>query len=107
MPHFFHSLCQSAGITLHLAVRGDNAHHMVEGCFKATARALRMAVEPDPRVQGVPSTKGTLGGIVVDFQQTIVHIPQQLRPTAEGIMDCHGDFGLARKLRRAVFQPDL
>ena len=44
VPHFFHSLCQSAGITLQLAVSGDNAHHQVEACFQAVARALRMAL---------------------------------------------------------------
>ena len=40
---------------------GRNSHHISEAVFKATARALRMAVEPDPRMTGVPSTKGTLG----------------------------------------------
>jgi len=48
-------------MTLHLhEVAGDNAHHIIEACFKALARALREAVEPDPRVTGVPSTKGVL-----------------------------------------------
>ncbi|MGH7134774.1 MAG: hypothetical protein ACREHD_03490 [Pirellulales bacterium] len=47
---------------LHVLVHyGRNSHHISEAIFKAAARALRMAVEADPRVQGVPSTKGTLG----------------------------------------------
>jgi imidazoleglycerol-phosphate dehydratase/histidinol-phosphatase len=58
VPHFFRSLCERAGLTLHLAVTGDNAHHMVEACFKAVARALRQALQRDGR--DVPSTKGTL-----------------------------------------------
>ena len=58
MPHFFHSLCQSAGITLQLAVRGDNAHHQVEACFKAVARALRIALRRDG--DALPSSKGVL-----------------------------------------------
>ena len=48
-------------LTLHLSVRyGTNAHHMIEACFKAFARALRVAVSIDPDETGVPSTKGTL-----------------------------------------------
>jgi imidazoleglycerol-phosphate dehydratase/histidinol-phosphatase len=58
VPHFFRSLCETAGLNLHLTVQGDNAHHMVEACFKAVARALRQAM----RREGVefPSTKGVL-----------------------------------------------
>jgi imidazoleglycerol-phosphate dehydratase/histidinol-phosphatase len=58
VPHFFRSLCETLGANLHLAVRGDNAHHMVEACFKAVARALRVAFKR----QGseLPSTKGSL-----------------------------------------------
>lgn len=58
---FFQGLVNHAGITLHIDnLRGRNAHHIAETIFKATGRALRMAAEPDPRVQGIPSTKGTL-----------------------------------------------
>jgi imidazoleglycerol-phosphate dehydratase len=48
-------------MTLHVvAHHGHNTHHLIEAIFKATARALRRAVEPDPRGTGVPSTKGVL-----------------------------------------------
>lgn len=58
---FFAGLARDAGITLHLRlVTGENAHHIIEATFKAAARALREAVEADPRVEGVPSTKGSL-----------------------------------------------
>src|SRR5450756_1965015 len=58
---FLIALASNAGITVHLhEVAGDNAHHIVEAAFKAFARALREAVELDPRVSGVPSTKGVL-----------------------------------------------
>lgn len=58
VPHFFRSLCEGAGLNLHLKVTGDNDHHRIEACFKAVARALRQAI----RRQGseLPSTKGTL-----------------------------------------------
>jgi len=59
--HVFETLALSAGIALHVRVlSGRDPHHVVEAQFKALARALRAAVEPDPRVRGVPSTKGTL-----------------------------------------------
>jgi imidazoleglycerol-phosphate dehydratase/histidinol-phosphatase len=58
VPHFFRSLCERAGLTLHLGVVGDNAHHMVEACFKAVARALRQALAREGRA--LPSTKGAL-----------------------------------------------
>jgi imidazoleglycerol-phosphate dehydratase/histidinol-phosphatase len=58
VPHFFRSLCETAGLNLHLQVRGDNTHHMVEACFKAVARALRQAIRRQGRE--LPSTKGTL-----------------------------------------------
>ncbi len=58
---FFQGLANHAAITLHIDnLRGDNAHHQAETVFKAFARALRMAVETDPRSGGVPSTKGSL-----------------------------------------------
>jgi len=60
--HIFESIVATAQITLHVRVlSGRNAHHVVEAQFKSFARALRSAVEHDPRVLGVPSTKGTLG----------------------------------------------
>lgn len=59
--HFFESLATSAGICLHvLVIEGRNPHHIVEAQFKAVARALRAAAAPDPRVSGIPSTKGVL-----------------------------------------------
>ncbi len=59
--HIFESIVAEARITLHVDVlKGRNAHHVVEAQFKSFARALRTAVELDPRVVGVPSTKGTL-----------------------------------------------
>jgi imidazoleglycerol-phosphate dehydratase len=59
--HVFDSLAFHAGIALHVRVEyGRDPHHITEAEFKAVARALRAAVEPDPRVGGVPSTKGVL-----------------------------------------------
>jgi imidazoleglycerol-phosphate dehydratase/histidinol-phosphatase len=58
VPHFFRSLCESAGMNLHLEVRGDNDHHAIEACFKAVARALGQAVHRERT--GVPSSKGVL-----------------------------------------------
>jgi imidazoleglycerol-phosphate dehydratase len=59
---FFRALAMNSAMTVHLTQRaGTNAHHIAEGLFKAFARALRMAVEPDPRAAGtIPSTKGML-----------------------------------------------
>ena len=58
---FFRAVANSAKLTLHVSVHyGANAHHMIEACFKAFARALRVAVSIDPEESGVPSTKGTL-----------------------------------------------
>ena len=58
---FFRAVANNARITLHVGTRyGSNAHHMIEACFKAFARALRAAISIDPDEDGVPSTKGTL-----------------------------------------------
>jgi imidazoleglycerol-phosphate dehydratase len=64
IEHWFHSIAQAVGITLHIELLyGANNHHICEGIFKGFARAMRQAVELDPRKQGaVPSTKGQLGG---------------------------------------------
>ncbi len=61
---FFQGLVNHAAITLHIDnLRGNNAHHQAETVFKAFGRALRMAMEHDPRMGGItPSTKGTLNG---------------------------------------------
>ncbi|MBT5108044.1 MAG: imidazoleglycerol-phosphate dehydratase HisB [Rhodospirillaceae bacterium] len=61
---WFQAFAQSAGITLHVEnAYGENNHHIVESCFKGLARALRQAIELDPRqTDSVPSTKGVLGG---------------------------------------------
>ncbi len=61
---FFHALAQNAGITLHIEnLYGENNHHIAETCFKATARAMRRAIEEDLRQSdAIPSTKGTLNG---------------------------------------------
>jgi imidazoleglycerol-phosphate dehydratase len=62
--HWFHALASNAGLTLHVeTLYGDNNHHICESCFKGLARALRAAIEIDPRkADAVPSTKGVLGG---------------------------------------------
>ena len=57
---FFRAVSVSSGITLHLKAEGRNTHHMIEALYKAFARALRDAAALDPRVKGVPSTKGVL-----------------------------------------------
>ncbi len=60
-PEFFRAVVLNAGLTVHLdLIRGDNPHHIVEATFKAFARALERATRLDPRVVGVPSTKGVL-----------------------------------------------
>lgn len=58
VPHFFRSFSDALGAALHLQVEGDNAHHMVEACFKCTGRALRAALRRDG--DSLPSTKGML-----------------------------------------------
>src|SRR5688572_31004152 len=64
IEHWFHSVAQSAGITLHVQLLyGQNNHHVCEAIYKGFARAMRQAVELDPRKGGaIPSTKGQLGG---------------------------------------------
>jgi imidazoleglycerol-phosphate dehydratase len=58
---FWRAVSSSGAFALHVVVHhGRNTHHIIEGIFKAVARALRAAVEPDPRSSGVPSTKGVL-----------------------------------------------
>ncbi len=61
---FFQGFVNHAKVTMHIdTLRGNNAHHQIETVFKAFGRAVRMAIEPDPRMQGtIPSTKGTLSG---------------------------------------------
>ncbi len=61
VEHFWQSFAANARCNLHVVLHhGRNGHHIAEAVFKATARAIRMAVEPDPRMTGVPSTKGVL-----------------------------------------------
>jgi imidazoleglycerol-phosphate dehydratase len=58
---FWRAVSSAGALALHVVLyHGRNTHHVIEGIFKATARALREAVEPDPRMPGIPSTKGTL-----------------------------------------------
>ena len=63
--HWFHAFAGSAGLTLHVEnLYGRNNHHIIESAFKGLARALRQAIEIDPRrADSIPSTKGTLGGV--------------------------------------------
>jgi imidazoleglycerol-phosphate dehydratase/histidinol-phosphatase len=58
VPHFFRSLAESLGAALHIEVRGENTHHMIEACFKSVGRTLRQAIRNDGG--GIPSTKGSL-----------------------------------------------
>jgi imidazoleglycerol phosphate dehydratase HisB len=58
VAHFFQSLSDALGAALHIQVKGDNEHHMVEACFKAVGRTLRQAIRYEGG--GMPSTKGTL-----------------------------------------------
>ena len=58
---FLRAFAFNAGITLHVKVLyGTNSHHKVEAVFKGLGHALRLALEDDPRVEGIPSTKGSL-----------------------------------------------
>ena len=59
VTHALEALARTAGFTIHLEASGSNDHHIVEAAFKALARALRAAVEVDPRRDGIPSTKGS------------------------------------------------
>ena len=58
VPHFFRSLSDTLRATIHINVRGENSHHMVEACFKGFGRALRQAIRREGT--GLPSTKGVL-----------------------------------------------
>ena len=58
IPHAIEALARAAGATLHVTATGTNDHHMAEAAFKALGRAIRAAVAPDERRDGVPSTKG-------------------------------------------------
>jgi imidazoleglycerol-phosphate dehydratase len=61
VKEFFQAVAANAGITLHIKqIAGSNSHHIVEAAFKAFGRALRQAVKTDPRVTGIPSSKGAL-----------------------------------------------
>jgi len=59
-PHFFESLAQTLGAAIHINVKGDNSHHMIEACFKGVGRALRPALGIVGNSNEIPSTKGTL-----------------------------------------------
>jgi imidazoleglycerol-phosphate dehydratase len=61
IEHALEAFARTAGVTLHLRGTGRNDHHLAEAAFKALGRALRAAVEPDPRRRGAASTKGSLG----------------------------------------------
>jgi len=62
LPEFFQAFCNNAGANLHIRVdSGRNRHHMAEAIFKAFSKAIDQAVTVDPRVEGVPSTKGRIG----------------------------------------------
>jgi imidazoleglycerol-phosphate dehydratase/histidinol-phosphatase len=58
VPHFFRSLAETLGAALHISVRGENSHHMIESCFKGVGRSLRQAIRLEGRE--LPSTKGAL-----------------------------------------------
>jgi imidazoleglycerol-phosphate dehydratase/histidinol-phosphatase len=58
VPHFFRSLAETLGAALHISVRGENSHHMVESCFKGVGRSLRQAIRREGAE--LPTTKGVL-----------------------------------------------
>ena len=60
VKHFFHSLAQTLRAAIHIDVRGENSHHMVEAMFKGTGRALRPALANNNTDQEIPSSKGML-----------------------------------------------
>lgn len=60
IPHAVEAMARTAGFTIHLSAGGDNDHHVAEAAFKALGRAVRAAIEFDPRRRGIPSTKGTM-----------------------------------------------
>jgi imidazoleglycerol-phosphate dehydratase len=62
LPHeFFAAFANQLGMNLHMdVIRGENPHHIIEACFKSFARAMDVATQLDPRIQGVLSTKGSL-----------------------------------------------
>jgi imidazoleglycerol-phosphate dehydratase len=62
LPHeFYAAFANQAGMNLHIdVVRGENPHHIIEACFKAFARAMDLATQLDPRIEGILSTKGSL-----------------------------------------------
>ncbi|MEM8898865.1 MAG: bifunctional histidinol-phosphatase/imidazoleglycerol-phosphate dehydratase HisB [Bacteroidota bacterium] len=60
LEHFLYSFADAANCTLHVEATGSNAHHMIEAIFKGLAKAIRMAIAPDPVLTGIPSTKGVL-----------------------------------------------
>lgn len=59
-PHFFQSLASALRANLHISAKGENCHHIIEGIFKATARALRAAISRNPFTDALPSSKGIL-----------------------------------------------
>ena len=90
MREFFVAVVNNSGLTLHIRqLHGRNDHHIVEACFKAFARALRMATEVDPRRSGqVPSSKGVLeqaGGVEVGCILFRYVNNNRLRPNVETI----------------------
>ena len=90
---WFQAFAQSAGVTLHVEnLYGENNHHIVESCFKGLARALRQAVEIDPRRAGaVPSTKGTLSGSLQMLTAIIDYGSGNLRSAAKAFERAGGD----------------
>jgi imidazoleglycerol-phosphate dehydratase len=61
VKEFWRAVSVHGGITMHISVPyGENTHHIIEAVFKAAARALDQATQPEPRAKGVPSTKGVL-----------------------------------------------